>query len=78
MMTVKVLYFASLREMLGKAEDTIVLEKPVQALSVWQSLNPEVSLPDACLIAVNQEYASSGSNIKAGDELAFFPPVTGG
>ena len=29
-------------------------------------------------VAVNQEYASSDSPVKAGDEVALFPPVTGG
>lgn len=78
MKTVKVLYFASLRESLGKAEDSFCLDTEVSASSIWQSLNPELDLPEACLIAINQEYASADSSVKAGDELAFFPPVTGG
>lgn len=78
MKTVKVLYFASLRESLGKAEDCFQLDSTESASSIWQSLNPEHELPEACLIAINQEYGSVNSDVKAGDELAFFPPVTGG
>lgn len=75
---VKVLYFASLRELLGKAEDSVQTESTLGVASIWRSLNPDTQLPDACLIAINQEYASIDSEVKAGDELAFFPPVTGG
>lgn len=78
MKTVKVLYFASLRELLGKAEDSFQTERSLEALSIWQSLNPNIQLPEACLIAINQEYAKLDSEVKVGDELAFFPPVTGG
>lgn len=78
MKTVKVLYFASLRELLGKAEDSFQMEKPLEAMSIWQLLNPSTQLPESCLIAINQEYAKSDSEVKVGDELAFFPPVTGG
>ena len=78
MKTVKVLYFASLRESLGKSEDSFLLDTENSATSIWQSLNPGHELPEACLIAINQEYAAADSDVKAGDELAFFPPVTGG
>lgn len=78
MKTVKVLYFASLRESLGKAEDSLEALQPLDVLSIWKSLNPTAELPEACLIAINQEYGSIESMVNAGDELAFFPPVTGG
>ena len=78
MKIVKVLYFASLRESLGKAEDSLEALKPLDVSSVWKSLNPVAELPEACLVAINQEYASIDSMVNAGDELAFFPPVTGG
>lgn len=78
MKAIKVLYFASLRELLGKAEDIIEVDAPVEVSTIWQLLNPKTPLPDSCLIAINQEYANSDSKLKEGDELAFFPPVTGG
>lgn len=78
MRTVKVLYFASLRELLGKAEEATDIVGAPTALSVWEALNPSVDFPDACLIAINQEYAGPEVIVNGGDELAFFPPVTGG
>ncbi|PWR00119.1 molybdopterin converting factor subunit 1 [Leucothrix pacifica] len=78
MKAVKVLYFASLRELLGKSGDTLPLDVEQTALTIWQTLNPNSSLPESCLIAINQEYAAADSIVNAGDELAFFPPVTGG
>ncbi|HZF18370.1 MAG TPA: MoaD/ThiS family protein, partial [Burkholderiales bacterium] len=41
----------------------------------WQSAFAEKKLVRA---AVNQEMAQAAATIKAGDEVAFFPPVTGG
>lgn len=77
-MTVKVLYFASLRETLAKGSDEFELSQPVSAVSLWTLLNPDVEYPEACLVAVNQEYADLQTLIKEGDEVAFFPQVTGG
>ena len=42
------------------------------AVFVWQPF------PANTLVAINQEYASPASAVRAGDEVAFFPPVTGG
>lgn len=77
-MTVKVLYFASLRELLGRAATEVVLESPISVASLWSQLNPNVERPEACLVAVNQEYADLQTLVKNGDEVAYFPQVTGG
>lgn len=83
-MIIKVLYFASLRESLGIAEESIQLEgATVSALleqlrsrgPVWaQQLSPEQNYR----FAVNQVMADFATAIRADDEVAFFPPVTGG
>ncbi len=78
MQTVKVLYFASLRELLGVAESSIDLKDASDAASVWKAINPSIDLPDASLVAINQSYASLDAVVQPGDEVAFFPPVTGG
>ena len=75
---VKVLYFASLRELLGHAEQQIEVVDAITAQAVWHQLNPHIALPESCLVAINQEYANLSSVVQAGDEVAFFPPVTGG
>ncbi len=82
----KLLFFARLREDLGCAEETIVLPAGVDTVaglrahlmargSVWrQALAPGRALG----VAVNQDMAQPGTPVKPGDEVAFFPPVTGG
>ena len=75
---IKVLYFASLREMIGVSEASLEIAESISASTVWKQLNPQISLPDSCLVAINQTYGSLDSMIKPGDEVAFFPPVTGG
>lgn len=80
-----ILYFASFREMLGKAQEQLPSEhfKTVDCLlkslaergEHWQqALVENMNLQ----IAVNHDVASRQTVIKAGDEIAFFPPVTGG
>ena len=78
MKAVKVLYFASLREVVRKSEDSLLIEAPISAQSLWDSLNPDVVLPESSLLAINHEYADLESLIHESDEVAFFPPVTGG
>ena len=80
-MTVQVKYFASLRDRLGRGGDQLDLDDPAAALKVtdvWQRLWPDTPLPPNILSAVNQEYVELDHVVKDGDEVAFFPPVTGG
>lgn len=77
MATVTVRYFASIRERLGRSEDYIDAGKARSVAEVWQLVAGE-PLPTNTLVAVNQEYARPESAVRAGDEVAFFPPVTGG
>ena len=77
-MSIKVRYFASLKERLGHAETELELSAPLSARQIWQRLNPAIPLPEGTLTAINMEYASLDSLLTDGDELAFFPPVTGG
>lgn len=80
---IKVLFFAQTREMIGEeginlAIDSILAKDLVAQLAAkggnWQAALSS----DKLLVAVNQEMVSMDSEIKAGDEVAFFPPVTGG
>ena len=78
-MVVTVKYFASLREQLGQAEQIIELPNlPAPAGEVWSALQSKQALPENCLVAINQTYATVDDWVNDGDELAFFPPVTGG
>jgi len=79
-------YFASLREQLGADAERIALPEDVRDLAalsvhlqarggVWaQAFAADRTLMMAC----NQEVANASSPLSDGDEVAFFPPVTGG
>ena len=75
-MSIKIRYFASLKERLGRSEDNFN-EVGLTTAEIWQKLTQQ-PLPDNVLIAVNMEYADMNYIVQDGDELAFFPPVTGG
>ena len=74
---IAVRYFASLRERMGRAAEDIDAAGIVSVADVWQRVSRE-PMPTNTLVAINQEYASPGSVVQPGDEVAFFPPVTGG
>jgi molybdopterin synthase sulfur carrier subunit len=83
---VKLLYFAWLRAKIGRAEE--IVDPPgevtdVAALLRWlQSRGPGFAeaLQDLAVVrvAVNREYVAPSHPVHAGDEVALFPPVTGG
>ncbi|WP_323815445.1 MoaD/ThiS family protein [Cellvibrio sp. NN19] len=81
---IRVLFLAQLREQLKTAEVTIssahvdsiaaLKQQLVNDHPEWEQYIGNTKL----LVAVNHEYAKADSEIKAGDEVAFFPSVTGG
>jgi molybdopterin synthase sulfur carrier subunit len=83
---VTVRFFASLKEQLGKDVEEIDVPAGIGTVAAlrshlmkrgdeWQTAFAEKKLVRA---AVNQEMAQPAASLKAGDEVAFFPPVTGG
>jgi len=77
-MNVTVKFFASLREQLGKSEVNLYFPESLTVAQVWGQINHQEPLPDHILTAVNKEYVDSSTRVQEGDEIAFFPPVTGG
>jgi sulfur-carrier protein len=77
-MSIKVRYFASLKESVGRPEDELTITDLLTVNEVWSRANPGKSLPDNILAAVNMEYVELYHIVKDSDEVAFFPPVTGG
>ncbi|GAA0822555.1 molybdopterin converting factor subunit 1 [Colwellia sp. D2M02] len=81
---IKVVFFAALREQLQCSElslptDNIktindVKNQLINKGEQWQSALANTSL----LAAVNHDMVDSNTAVKSGDEVAFFPPVTGG
>lgn len=82
----RILYFAWLRQRIGTAEETV--EPPpgvitVAALVAWlKERGPRFASaladPRLVRVAVNREYVGWDHPLAAGDEVALFPPVTGG
>lgn len=77
-MSIKVKFFASLRERVGKSELEIDVASDLTTLKVWQAATGKEQLDSNILIAINMEYVDSQHSVADGDEVAFFPPVTGG
>ena len=85
---IRILYFASLRERLGIGMEEMHLEpggRPTTVADVAARLRDRggawaeaLAEHRTVLAAVNQEMARPATQVKDGDELAFFPPVTGG
>ena len=77
----KILYFASLKENLNTAHDEINVVSPVSISSIKKQLIDkygEQHFPDNTLCAVNHEMVNESTKVCESDEVAFFPPVTGG
>ncbi len=75
-MTVTIKYFASLREAQGVAERSFNVDG-IETVADVIALH-ELAFPENTLISVNQIYAYPETKLASGDEVAFFPPVTGG
>jgi molybdopterin synthase sulfur carrier subunit len=81
-----ILYFAWLRERTGSAQEEILLPNGVQTLSelldhlATRSPGHAAAFQNRRTVraAVNQEFAALSAPVQPGDEVAFFPPVTGG
>lgn len=76
-MKITVRYFASLREALGKGEESMPIAADTTVADVWAAAGGARSVPKV-LAAINHEYADFAQRVREGDEVAFFPPVTGG
>ena len=76
---IKVSYFARLRELTGKAEETIDEKMmTVGELLGWAETTYPGFGKDTVHVAVNEEYALEEDFIRSGDICAFIPPVSGG
>ncbi len=81
---IKILFFARLREQLSTdsltitARENLTTELIRQQLAETDDVWNKIMSPDSLLVAVNQEISAWSQQVNDGDEVAFFPPVTGG
>ena len=80
---VRILFFGAARDVVGRDEVEFSLSAPATTASAFEEVM--TSYPEllrrfgrSLLFAVNQEYARPEVEVRAGDELAVFPPVSGG
>ena len=81
-MNIEVLLFARLRELVGHDRVVVQRQELITVRDVWDGLRaqyPQVEgFGKSLLVSVNHEFAAWDTAVKEGDELAFFPPVSGG
>jgi len=82
---IQLCYFASLRERLGVGDEAVTLPADVDTVAELQRWLQERGEPWSAaladkrlLVAVNHELAEPVTGVRDGDEVAWFPPVTGG
>ena len=81
----KILYFAKLRQSLGKSEETVCIKKKKKISQIISELKKRNEVYNFALketnslqYAVNCEYVDLDFFVTDNDELAIFPPVSGG
>jgi len=77
-MSIHVRFFASLRESLDIDTVTLHADANDTVDSVWHRATDGATRPNNTLCAINMEYVNAKQAVSDGDEVAFFPPVTGG
>jgi len=82
---IKLVYFAWVRERIGVAEETLELDVPASLADIVNRLRDvserhRAAFSDLARIraAVNQDFVGFDATVAPGDEVALFPPVTGG
>ena len=79
-------YFSWIKEHIGKSEEQIILPNHItninQLINYLNEMDEKYNIlhekKELIKIAVNKTYSSFDTNISNSDEIAFFPPVTGG
>jgi len=69
--------FARFREEFGD-ELSMEASTDLRVADCWNYISNHAPVPERILCAVNQVYCSWNDKVENGDEVAFFPPVTGG
>lgn len=81
MATIKVTYFAILKDLAGKAEENLSIEQGITASQLYNRLAESYNFPLALSdirVAVNDEFSKLDYRIQDQDHIVFIPPVAGG
>lgn len=76
-MTIRVKFFASLREQITDPNTEVDSAKAKNISEVWKQAT-DAPMPPHVLCSVNLEHQEPDALVVDGDEVAFFPPITGG
>ena len=82
----KLIYFAWVRERIGKPEEDLVLPERVETVADLllflkargEEYEDALQYPDVIRVAINQEHVDHREKIAGAREIALFPPMTGG
>ena len=77
-MVIVVKYFSSISDAVGKTSEKIVLQHEMTVGEVWTDVSKNIKYAGKVMTAVNREYVDENYLLRDKDEVAFFPPVTGG
>ena len=77
-MIIVVKYFASISDAVGKTSEKIVLQHEMTVGELWTDVSKNIKYTGKVMTAVNHEYVDENHLLRNEDEVAFFPPVTGG
>ncbi len=81
-MKVRLLFFAVLRDIVGKSETDVEVPDGTRAADLWQRLRGQyqqlAAYAQPPMTAVNESYVRPEVVLREGDEVAFIPPVAGG
>ncbi len=82
LMKVRVLYFATCREIFGQREQEIDLREGASVNDLIEALSSQAStfreMERSLMVSVNQAYVARDRALEDGDEVALIPPVSGG
>ena len=81
-MNIKVLFFASCRDLIGTGERELTLTDGATVTDLIAKLASEqarfIDMAPSLMVSVNQAYVERNAELQDGDEVAFIPPVSGG